>query len=157
MSAISPNQDQKDRFVRVLRDTGSRTVAAQAVGFSRTTMQRHMELDDAFAEAVADAELDAADALEQEARRRAVEGVDRERWLGGKDGYAITETHYSDTLLLKLLEANNPAKFTNRSKTEISNPDGSLVPQLGDTELAARLTSLLAAAEARMKKEQSNG
>lgn len=144
--------EHKMRFLRLLRDTGSIRVSAEGVGFTSGTFRKARETDTEFDELWAEAEADAADALEQEARRRAIEGVDREKWVGpAEGGHFATETHYSDTLLIKLLEANNPAKFTNRSRTEISNPDGSLAPQIGDTELAARLSSLLAAAEARMK------
>ena len=143
--------EHKARFLRLLRDTGSVRVSAEGVGYTRETMKRQRALDDEFDALWQEAEDDAADALESEARRRAVKGVKRERYVGTKDnGHFVTERHYSDTLLVKLLEANNPSKFMNRSKTEISNPDGSLAPQVGDTELAARLSSLLAIAAARM-------
>lgn len=149
-----PSAEQKVRFIRLLRDTGSVRVAAEAIGFTTATMKRQRETDQEFDELWAEADEDFADKLEQEAIRRAYAGVERSKVLGFKDDYEIvTEQHYSDTLLLRLLEARNPAKFTNRSKTEISNPDGSLAPQIGDTELAARLSSLLAIAEARMKQE----
>lgn len=144
--------EHKARFLRLLRDTGSVRVSAEAVGFTTGTMKRHRELDSEFDELWQEAIDDNNDALEQEARRRAITGVTRQKVLGFKDDYEIVdEQHYSDPLLIRLLEANNPAKFTNRSKTEISNPDGSLAPQIGDTELAAKLASLLAIAEARMK------
>lgn len=151
---VSPSAEQKARFIRLLRDTGSVRVAAEAVGFTTSTMKRQRETDSEFDELWNEADEDFADKLEQEAIRRAYDGVERSKVLGFKDDYEIvTEQHYSDTLLMRLLEARNPAKFTNRSKTEISNPDGSLAPQIGDTELAARLSSLLAIAEARAKQE----
>lgn len=150
----TPTPEQQARYVRLLRDTGSKRVAAEAIGFTSGTMKRLREGSIEFDELCQEAEDDAADALEVEARRRALEGVVRSKVLGFKEDYEIVEErHYSDALLVKLLEANNPAKFTNRSKTEISNPDGSLAAQIGDTELAARLSSLLAIAEARMKQE----
>lgn len=146
-----PSPEQQARFLRLLRETGSARVAAEAIGFTTATMKKLRDTDNEFDELFQEALDDNADALEQEARRRAVEGVTRSKVLGFKDDYEIVEEqHYSDTLLLRLLEANNPAKFTNRSKTEITNPDGTLTP-LGDTELAAKLASLLAIAEARMK------
>lgn len=150
-----PTPEQKARFLRLLRDTGSVRVAAEAVGFTTTTMKRQRETDAEFDELWTEADDDFADKLEQEAVRRAYEGVLRTKAIKtGKDDYeVIDEQHYSDTLLLRLLEARNPAKFTNRSKTEISNPDGTLAAQLDDTTLVAKLTSLLAAAQARMKQE----
>lgn len=149
---VSPSPEQQARFLRLLRDTGSFRVSAEAIGYTTGTMRKLRETDPGFDELVQEAIDDNNDALEQEARRRAVVGVTRQKVLGFKDDYEIIEEqHHSDTLLIRLLEANNPAKFTNRSKTEISNPDGSLAPQIGDTELAAKLASLLAIAEARMK------
>lgn len=144
----------KVRFIELLRTTGNPSVAARAIGFAPSTLRRHKDEDAAFAEEWADALDEAADALEAEARRRALDGVTREKYIGTKDnGRFIEELHYSDTLLVRLLEANKPDKFANRSKTELSNPDGSMTPALGDTEVAARLASLLALAEARMKEQ----
>lgn len=149
-----PSPEQQARFLRLLRDTGSFRVSAEAIGYTTGTMRKLRETDTAFDELCQEAHDDAADALEVEARRRALEGVVRKKTLGSGDNMQIvTERHYSDTLMVKLLEANNPAKFTNRSKTEISNPDGSLGASIGDTELAAKMASLLAIAEARMKQE----
>jgi len=144
--------DHKSRFIELLRTTGNPSVSARAIGFSPATLKRHRQIDELFSEDWAEAEMEAADALEAEARRRALDGVTRERWVGpAESGHFVEEVQYSDTLLVRLLEANKPEKFANRSKTELSNPDGSLTPALGDTELAARLASLLAIAEARMQ------
>lgn len=144
--------DHKSRFIELLRTTGNPSVSARAIGFSPATLKRHREQDAQFAEDWAEAEMEAADALEAEARRRALEGVIREKWVGPADGgHFVEELHFSDSLLIRLLEANKPEKFANRSKTELTSPDGSMTPSLGDTELAARLSSLLALAEARMK------
>ena len=58
------------------------------------------------------AEMQAARTLEDEAVRRAHEGLRKPVWYKGKIvGY---ETEYSDTLLLAVLKANNPDKFRDR-------------------------------------------
>lgn len=149
-----PTPEQLARFIRLLRDTGSVRVSAEAIGFTTATLRRHREQDASFDELWTEADDDFADKLEQEAIRRAHDGVERQKVLGFKDDYeVVTEHHYSDALLLRLLEARNPVRFTNRSKTEISNPDGSLGVQIDDTTLVAKLTSLLAAATARMQQK----
>jgi hypothetical protein len=56
--------------------------------------------------------MQAACTLEDEAVRRAHEGLRKPVWYKGKIvGY---ETEYSDTLLLAVLKANNPDKFRDR-------------------------------------------
>lgn len=143
--------DHKQRFLALLRDTGNPSVAARGIGFSPSTLKRHREQDEAFAADWQEAVDEAADALEAEARRRAVSGVLREKCIGGgKDGKFIEELEYSDSLLLALLKANKPQKFADRSKTELTNPDNSLAPA-ADSEIAVKLASILALAEARMK------
>jgi len=69
--------------------------------------------DPAFAAAWEDAEEVAADRLEDEARRRAVEGVAEPLVSGGKlvrddDGQPIMVRRYSDNLLLALIKARRP-------------------------------------------------
>lgn len=150
-------QEHKSRFLELLRKTGNVSVSSRAIGFGPSTMKRHRELDDQFNLDWQEAEDEAADALEAEARRRAHDGVLRERCIGsGVNAKFVEELQYSDTLLLALLKAERPDKFADRSKTELSNPDGKLSPVIGDTDLAARLSSFLALAAQRMK-DEANG
>lgn len=140
--------EMKARFVELLRATGNFSVSSRACGFGPAAFKRHREQDDAFDEAVREAEFEAADALEAEARRRALEGVAKGVYYKGK--LVDIETIYSDTLILALLKANKPDKFADRTKAEVSNPDGSLRPE-ADKDIAVRISSLLAMAEARME------
>lgn len=151
MAARNPvTEPQKARYVELVRLTGNKSLSARAIGFGPARIAKEREEDPEFAAAVREAEMEAADALEAEARRRAVEGVVREKWIGPADGGRfVEETQYSDQLLIRLMEANSPDKFASRSKTELSNPDGSLQPDLSETALAAKLASLLALAAQR--------
>lgn len=154
MSEPTFTPEQRARYVETLRKTGNPSLSARAIGFGPAFIKRWRQHDDEFNAECQEAEYEAADALEDAARKRAIEGVIREKWVGpAESGHFVDEVQYSDTLLIRLLEANKPDKFANRSKTELTNPDGSLAPQLGDTEIAARLSSLLALAEQRMKAE----
>ena len=80
--------------------------------------------DPVFAQAWDDAEIVAADMLELEARRRAVEGTERYVLSHGEvviyEGKPLKIKEYSDTLLLYLLKAHKPGLFCDRSKVELS-------------------------------------
>lgn len=68
------------------------------------------------------AEEKAARTLEDEAVRRAHEGLRKAvRYKGRIVGY---ETEYSDTILLALLKGNNPEKFRDRQAIEHSGTIG---------------------------------
>lgn len=139
---------QKQTFLDALARTGIVADALREAGIkSLANIKRWRETDEQFAAGYEEAEATAADALESEARRRAIEGVQRKRY--DKDGNLISEEIvYSDTLMLALLKANKPDKFIDRSKSEISNPDGSLKPS-SDTEAAARIAAILEEAKRR--------
>lgn len=64
------------------------------------------------------------DTLEDEAKRRAYEGVDHPVTYQGE----ITATYkdYSDTLLMFILKARRPDKY--RERQEVSGPDGGPIP-----------------------------
>ena len=113
---------RENTFLDVLRRTCNVTEAARAAGVGRRTAYEWREADSAFASAWHDAEQEAADALEREAWRRAVEGTDKPVTFQGK----ITDTHkeYSDRMLELLLKAHRPEKFKDRVANEHSGPNG---------------------------------
>ena len=101
------------RFVRALSETGSVSKAAALARTSRTRVYELRKVDPAFAAAWEEAEEIAADRLEDEARRRAVEGVSEPLVSAGKlvrddDGQPITVQRYSDKILLALMNARRP-------------------------------------------------
>lgn len=86
------------------------TAAVAVAGTSRTRVYELRKTDIAFAAAWDEAEEIATDRLEDEARRRAIEGVAEPLVSAGKlvrgdDGQPITVRRYSDNLLLALLKA----------------------------------------------------
>jgi len=106
---------RQEKFLEALSDTGSVTIAVAVAGTSRTRVYALRKLDPAFASAWQDAEEIAADLLEDEARRRAVEGVAEPLVSGGKlvrddSGQPIMVQRYSDNLLLALLKAHQPRR-----------------------------------------------
>ena len=108
---LTPARQQQ--FVKALSKTGSVTKAAALAGTSRTRVYELRNRDPAFAAAWEDAEEAAVDRLEDEARRRALEGVPEPLVSAGKlvrdyDGQPVIIRRYSDNLLLALIKARRP-------------------------------------------------
>jgi hypothetical protein len=86
------------------------TTAVALAGTSRTRVYELRKNDTAFAAAWDEAEDIATDKLEDEARRRAIEGIGEPlvsagKLIRGDDGQPIMVRRYSDNLLLALLKA----------------------------------------------------
>jgi hypothetical protein len=106
---------RRKRFLQALSKTGNVTAAIQIAGTSRTRIYAARQQDSSFAAAWQEAEETAADGLEAEARRRAVEGVQEPLVSAGRlvrddDGQPIAIKRYSDNLLLALLRAHRPPR-----------------------------------------------
>lgn len=108
----------RESFLEILSKTCNVSEAARKAGISRTAAYEWRSDDEAFAKAWDGAEQEAADSLEREAWRRAVEGTDKPVTFQG----TITATYkeYSDRMLEILLKAHRPEKYTDRSKVEHS-------------------------------------
>lgn len=95
---------KKKKFCDVLRETGNVTKSAEAVGKTRACVYTHRKNDPEFAMAWREAYETAIDTLEEEARRRAFEGVEDPVYYNGEIcGY---RQKYSDTLLIFMLKGN---------------------------------------------------
>ena len=112
----------KRRFLRSFEACSSIVKAARWAKIHRQNHYDWMEDDPAYEKAFRLAEKRAARTLEDEAVRRAHEGLRKAVWYKGKIvGY---ETEYSDTLLLALLKGNAPDKFRERASLEHTGKDG---------------------------------
>ena len=102
------------------------TDGAKAAGVSTRTIYDHKAADSAFATALEDALEAGSDVLEDEARRRAVDGVTQEKGIYHRGNLvgSVIETTYSDTLLIFLLKGRRPEKFRDRTDQRHSGPDG---------------------------------
>ncbi len=94
------------RFLRGLERTGCVSIACRAAGFGRTTAYKRRGQDEGFRAEWDEALALAADRLEAEARRRAVEGTLRPVYQGGRRVGSVRL--YSDRLLELLLRAHRP-------------------------------------------------
>jgi hypothetical protein len=77
-----------------------------------------MHTDPAYAEAFEASRDEAAQVLEDEAVRRAQQGVEEPVYQGGK--LVGTVQRYSDTLLIFLLNGARPDKYKQRSSVEVT-------------------------------------
>ena len=115
MKRLKLTKTRQEGFLKALSDTGSVTAAVAMAGTSRSRVYELRKADPAFAADWDEAEEIAADRLEDEARRRAVEGVPEPLVSAGKivrddDGQPIAIRRYSDALLLALLRAHRPPR-----------------------------------------------
>ena len=138
MKKLRLTRERQKRFVAGLAETGNVTTAVKMAGTSRTRAYELRKTDQAFAAAWGEAEQAAADKLEAETWRRAVEGIEEPLVSGGKlvrddNGQPVAIRRYSDQLLIALLRAHRPEKFRERTAVEIDISD-----RLADRLEAAR-------------------
>jgi hypothetical protein len=104
---------RRQLFLKALSETGSVSTAVTVAGTSRTRVYELRKTEPAFARAWNEAEEIAVDRLEEEARRRAVEGVEEPLVSAGRlvrddSGRPIMVGRYSDNLLMALIKAHQP-------------------------------------------------
>ena len=100
---------KKRAFLSAYVKTGTVAGAASAARIGRTSHYEWLEKDKEYASSFAEAKEEATDNLEQEARRRAVDGVlEPVFWQGELVGRV---RKYSDTLLIFLLKGAHPGKY----------------------------------------------
>ncbi len=105
-------RQRKQTFLEHLRETCNVTESAQVAGVSRTALYERRAIDPELAKAWDDAVEQATDALEKEARRRALDGVEKPVHFQGKRVDVIKE--YSDPLLMFMLSGHRPHKYRER-------------------------------------------
>ncbi len=126
-----------ETFFGVLRAGGSVSKAASAAGVGRTAVYQWRRSDPEFKAAWDDAVETGTDALEDEAFRRAFEGVEEPVFYQGDVVGHVRR--YSDTMLIVMLKARRPEKYK-----EHRHVSGSMTVNLeGEkNELERRLNSV---------------
>lgn len=104
--------DWAPALLAALAASGNITAACAEAGVNRDTFYERRKRDPEFRRAVRASFGVATDALEAEARRRALEGCERPVFHAGEEVGRIRE--YSDTLMIFLLKAHRPRKFRER-------------------------------------------
>jgi hypothetical protein len=121
--------------------------AAEAVKVSKPTLYALREADPEFARKWEEAIEASIDELEEEARRRAYEGVDEPVFFKGKQCRSVKR--YSDGLMQTLLKAHRPEKYRENVKVE-----SDLTDQSAEAIAQSLVQALIRAAEVRRLSEQ---
>jgi|SRR5215472_1554401 len=115
---------KKRAFLAAYAATASLASAARAAGVNRASHYDWLEHDEVYRGAWEKVQDQAAQELEDEAVRRAIEGVKRPLLYKGKPvhqgRHVLYETEYSDQLLVTLLKRFRPALYREHVSTEIS-------------------------------------
>lgn len=125
---------RKEAFLAAYRMTGNVSAAARTADVYRTTPYAWADEDPDFKAAWEVAEQESIDRLEEEARRRAEQGVVDYVVSQGKlvmvpdpetgEQVPLAKRVYSDTLMVLLLKAHRPDRYRDRQSVEHSGPAG---------------------------------
>ena len=114
---------ERRAFLEALEHGWSVKNAAERTTHARQKFYELREKDEVFAAAWAEAYKAGTEALEDEARRRAVDGFWETTEDG--DGNLLRRVHrYSDPLMHRLLAARDPERFGTTSRVELTGPQG---------------------------------
>lgn len=111
----------QEEFLSAYESMGNISGAARLVGMTRATHYLWMSSDPTYPERFESSDEIAIDRLEQEARRRAIVGVEDPVFHGGKIVGATKR--YSDTLLIFLLKGARPEKYRERQDVSVKVED----------------------------------
>jgi hypothetical protein len=103
------NRKKKDLMLNSYALNGNISASAQVAGIHRSTHYAWMENDPEYAKAFEEAGKEAIERLEEEARRRAVDGVDEPVFYQGMECGRVRK--YSDILLMFLLKGKQPDTY----------------------------------------------
>ncbi len=157
--SLFPNiqHPKKRAYLIAYVETGNKTQAAKLAGIERTTPYTpQWKQDEAFQERLRQAKEAAADLIESEIYRRAVEGVDKPAgWYKGVAGGVVRE--FSDVLAMFLLKGLRPETYRERvelrgamANIDLSRLDDESLQRIADGELPmAVLNSWASAVRAR--------
>jgi hypothetical protein len=106
-----------DIFFGELAKCGNTTKACESINVSRIAVYDRLKYDTEFKARYDAAKALGADGLEDEATRRAHDGVEEAVFFQGVE--VATVTKFSDGLIQFLLKANKPEKFKDRSSVEV--------------------------------------
>jgi hypothetical protein len=139
MASARTNRTPKkqEAFFDALRRCGNVQEACAAASIARSTAYQWRDASPEFAAGWDEALDEAADRMEREAFRRAVEGTNEPVFHQGQEVGAVRK--YSDTLLIFLLKAARPEKYRERTETRHTGLTPDEAKNLPDEELAAKL------------------
>jgi len=130
-----PTPKKLAQFLEALAETGNVLLSCDMHNLDRRALYRLRKADEDFRRAWDEALEQAADHLEAEARRRALDGLLQKKFTKDGDpiidpetGEQYVERVYSDTLLIFLLKGARPEKFRDRQQLEHVGAGGEALP-----------------------------
>lgn len=132
MAPTIATPERLETFLHALAESANVTSAALHVGINRQHLYRLRDEDDEFRAAWDAAVKLGTGALEDEATRRAKEGWDEPVYYQGDQCGVVRK--FSDTLLIFLLKARDPAKYREKLDLTHAAPNGGPI-QTVSTEL----------------------
>jgi hypothetical protein len=142
-TATPEKAEARSRFLAMLTEGETVRDAVVECGYDRATFYRWRDADSEFAAAWERAYTDGTDALEAEAQRRGMAGVEKPITVAGQRELV---REYSDTLLIFLLKARRPDKYA-RFERPVGTPDNPLTVKVSrDADDLAGVAEVLAKA-----------
>ena len=123
-------------FFQHLGRTGSVTLAAARAGLRRSTLYHLRKHHSGFAERWQEALDMGVERLQDDAMRRAIEGVDKPVWRAGKQVGSVR--HFDPRMVQFLLRAHKPDVYGDRAAQAKSYDDLSLAERLDRAEKRAQ-------------------
>ena len=143
MEALTKANAKKRAFLAAYTESGTIRGAASASGVAATSHYGWLRSDETYVEAFTEAKEQAIAMLEEEATRRAVQGVRRLKFdskgkpfIDPETGEPYVEYAYSDVLLIFLLKAADPEKYAEFKKVSV---DGKAEHKVDMKALADRM------------------
>jgi hypothetical protein len=109
---------KKAAFLEAYAKIGTVVHAAQHVGLPRRTHYKWLQKDPNYAKHFAEAEEEAIQLLEREARRRAMVGIEEPVYYKGE--VCGTVRKYSDVLLMFLLKSKRPDTYRDHQAVDVA-------------------------------------
>lgn len=132
-----------EKFLTTLREGATVAGACKASKIGRSTAYRWRGADGDFAAAWDEAVEIGTETIEDELKRRAVDGWEEPVFYQGKAVAMITK--YDTTALIFLLKARNPERFRDRASIEHTGKDGGPIEtrEMSNLEFARRVAFAL--------------
>ena len=137
---------RRDQFLELFKCHGKISIVVRMMGISRNCVDKWCTRVKGFREELEAASDEYCDRLEEEARRRGVDGVLKDVYHWGE--VVGQERHYSDRLLIKLLEGNLPGKYRRSEKT-VNHTGGYSVEHGGQVAVNVTIQQAVEAMEAK--------
>lgn len=137
---------RREQFLELYRKHGKRTIVARIMGISLSAINQWCFRLKGFREEIEAAHEEYCERLEEEARRRACDGVVKDVYHHGE--VVGQETQYSDKLLIKLLEGAKPGRYR-RSERTVNHTGGYSIDVSGKVTVAVTIQQAVEAMEAK--------